>query len=143
MKAVYRVINQTMTIDDYFFTEQPTDDTVSAEGIYKNTVNIEFADGNGNKIIITVAHIGMNLWAFGWTIRSGGKKPLGSRICSPNVTTKGDISKLMYGMAKMLKQKITQLPVTNKELTELADAAIKSTYQWYDHHNDQKYTITI
>lgn len=91
-----------MTFEEYFKKPQPIDDSLIDDALfYKSIVNIEYGT-EAHYLIIKIAHIGDNLWSFGWEIKDGAARPIEARECTPNIITKGQIEHLIYGMTKVV-----------------------------------------
>lgn len=96
-----------MTIQEYLNAPQIIDDEITEEGIYANfaVINIIPSPAPYFRADIHVKCIAENTYAFGWDIQEGNKQAM--RPCSPTITNKGNIAKLLYGMTKVLKNKAT------------------------------------
>lgn len=92
-----------MTIKEYFEHEQPISDALVGETcFYKDIANIQIQATDVSYVAIKVAHIGENLWAFGYEIKQYATAPVICRDCTTHVTTKGYIENLMYGMLQVV-----------------------------------------
>lgn len=132
-----------MTLQEYFLQNQPINDELENETYYKYTQSIIFDDNMGHYAQIKIAHIGDNLWAFGWQIADGESKRMAIRGCTPQVTTKGDIHKLIYGMTKVLQRQLNLIPCPTKKIRDLIDNAISEANAFYQPNNKIVQKITI
>lgn len=112
-----------MTINEYFSHEQPINDEVVDEVYYAKTKTIKFGGNSSRYAKIEIAHIGENLWAFGWEISDGSIKYL-KRHCTIHSTTKGNINKLIYGMTKVLRRQLENTKYHSQFTEKLIDKAI-------------------
>lgn len=119
-----------MTIDKYFTQQQPISTKVFNEIQYKNIQVITF--GNKNRYVqIKIAHIGVDTWAFGWEIKDGEYKAIVGRDCTSNITTRGDIKKLVFGMTKVLQRQVASMHSPTRSIVGLVENAIEKAGLYY------------
>ena len=119
-----------MTINKYFAQQQPISTEVENEIFYKDIQTITF----GSRYYyaqIKIAHIGTNAWAFGWEIKDGRYKELIGRDCTSNITTQGDIRKLIFGMTKVLQRQVASMPHHTTCIVEIVEHAIVEAGNYY------------
>lgn len=121
----------TMTINEYFLQKQPINDDVVNEVFYKDVQNITFACDSECYATIKIAHIGVNTWAFGWEIKDGARKPVVCRECTSNITTRGEIRKLVYGMTKVLQRQVMAMKYPTNILVNLVNDAVEEAGYYY------------
>lgn len=127
-----------MTISEYFLQKQPISDEAVDETFYKNTQAITFANTTECYVAIKIAHTGGDTWAFGWEIRDGADAPVAYRDCTPNITTRGDIRKLVYGMTKVLQKKVAAMERPSARLVNLVHHAVVEAGSYYKAHSNGK-----
>ena len=132
-----------MTIEKYFENEQPiSDETIGDTCLYKNISTIKIQATNSNYAAIKIAHIGENLWAFGYEIQQYATAPIICRDCTTHIITKGYIENLIYGMIQVLLlhlKKINHTKMLEKAIYDAAEEAIKH----YKHNVPPVGKITI
>lgn len=119
-----------MTIKEYFAQQQPISTEIENEIFYKDIQTITF----GSKyyyVQIKIAHIGTDTWAFGWVIKDGKYKSLIGRDCTSNITTRGNIRKLIFGMTKVLQRQVKSMPHPTSHMINLVEDAITEASQYY------------
>lgn len=127
-----------MTINEYFTQRQPISDEVVNEIFYKDIQTITFACDSERYATIKIAHIETNTWAFGWEIKDGTHKSIACRDCTSNITTRGEISKLVYGMTKVLQRQVAAMKYPTNILVNLVnDAIMEASYYYKIHSNDK------
>ena len=130
MKAVLFQDNKTMTINNYFTQQQPISTEVENEIFYKDIQAITFGS-KYHYARIKIAHIGTNTWAFGWEIKDGRYKKLIGRDCTSNITTQGDIRKLVFGMTKVLQRQVASMPHPTTCIVAIVEQAIAEAGNYY------------
>lgn len=92
-----------MTIKEYFEQKQPiSDTTIDGTCFYKDVATITIQPTSASYATIEIAHIGENLWAFGYKIKSNSTAPIICKDCTAHTITKGYIENLIYGMTQVL-----------------------------------------
>lgn len=132
-----------MTLIEYFAQEQPVSTEIINGIYYKDIQEIVFGEDESRYAKIKVAHIGRNLWAFGWEIKDGEQKPVICRDCTPSVITKGKIDRLIYGMTKILQCRLKEVYHPTQLIMNLINEAIEeaSAFCITDTPNNEKITI--
>lgn len=120
-----------MTINEYFIKKNQPVSTELVNGIYyKDIQTITFGDEN-RYAQIKIAHVEANTWAFGWEIKDGAHKPIISHNCTPNITTQGNIRKLVYGMTKVLQRQIMNMHYPTNIILDIISDAIQEASYYY------------
>lgn len=118
-----------MTIKEYFEHEQPiSDTTIDDTCLYKDIVTITIQPTNTSFATIEIAHIGENLWAFGYKIKPHSTAPIICKDCTTHAITKGHIENLIYGMIQVLLlhlKKINCIKSLESSTLDAAKEAIK------------------
>lgn len=92
-----------MTIEEYFKKQQPVSTAVDKNNEYKNIRELVFGDKETNFYAsISIAHVGEDLWSFGYSIRNGSVEKTIYQPCSPVTTYKGNIRNLLCGVTKYM-----------------------------------------
>lgn len=120
-----------MTINEYFLQEQPISAEVVNEIYFKDVQEITFSCDSNRYAKIKVAHIDIDTWAFGWEIKDGTARKALCRECTSNITTKGRIDKLIYGMTKVLQRQIVTMTYPTNILMDLVDKAVTDAKYYY------------
>lgn len=95
-----------MTLQEYYTFGQSVWGGETGDGFYKNICAIDFGDTESDFYAsVMIVRTGEDEWALGWQIKDG-KDNLMFKACTPNVVTKGNIVKLVYGMTKILQKKL-------------------------------------
>lgn len=131
-----------MTIIEYFAQEQPVSTEIINEIYYKDIQEITFGDSE-RYATIKVAHIGKNLWAFGWEINDGAYKASAIRDCTPAIVTKGKIGNLIYGMTKVLQRRLREIESPTRAIKALIEEAIEEASCYYRPQKSNNEKITI
>lgn len=132
-----------MTIKEYFEHEQPISDALVGETcFYKDIANIQIQATDVSYVAIKVAHIGENLWAFGYEIKQYATAPIICRDCTTHVTTKGYIENLMYGMLQVVLLRLKKIKHTQILENTILDAA-QEVMSYYRHDTTPIGKITI
>lgn len=104
-----------MTIKEYFEKEQPISDAVIEESsFYKDIATIELKVSDAQYGIIKIAHVGENLWAFGYEIKINATAPVICKDCTTHAITRGYIQNLIYGMIQVLLLHLQKVQHTQK-----------------------------
>lgn len=132
-----------MTIKEYFGHEQPISDaTIDDTCLYKDVTTIKIQATDTSYAAIKIAHIGENLWAFGYEIKQHSTAPVTCRDCTTHIITKGYIENLVYGMIQVLMlhlKKINHTKILESSILDAAQEAIK----YYKHDAPSIGKITI
>lgn len=143
MIAVLSIYNKTMTIKEYLEHKQPISDvTIENTCLYKDIVTIKIQATDTSYAAIKVAHVGENLWAFGYEIQQYSTAPIICRDCTTHVITKGYIENLIYGMLQVLLlhlKKIKHTKILESSILDAAQDAIE--YYKYDVPSIGKITL--
>lgn len=93
-----------MTLKEYMQKPHPISDETLGNGQFE-VYNVIKMGNSRNRLDILVAHIGKQSYALGYVIKDGGKP---SRTLMPSIfmTAMGDIKMLLYGLVKMLENKL-------------------------------------
>lgn len=129
-----------MTIEEYYNTEQPIDDTELIDSYEKQSVIIIGDLCEECYAIIAIAHPSEDCWAFGWELRDGNKMDL--KECSPNNITRGCGNNLLYGVIKLLISKTAKIKASVNLKTSLMDA-LQVANKHYVRGNNNTSKITI
>lgn len=132
-----------MTIQEYFAIEQPIDTTIIEEPFYHVFREIVFRKDKDHYAIIKVAHIGEDLWAFGWEIKDGLTNPILGRDCTSNITTKGKIDQLLFGMTKVLLRHMKESYRPSQLMTNLIYQAGEEAVHYLTSEKSYNKKITI
>lgn len=114
-----------MKLIDYFLSPQPINDEVENDVYYKNIRVVDFVCTSSIYVQIEIARVDFDLWAFGWTISDGGNNRVIGKPCTSRVITKGEISRLIYGMTKVLQKQVQNLRKPSFKIIRLIDEAIR------------------
>ena len=92
-----------MTIKEYFEREQPISaKTIGDTGLYQDIKTITFEVQENTYASIKIAHIGEDLWSFGYEIKRNAYWPIICKDCTTHSTVMGCISNLIFGMIQVL-----------------------------------------
>lgn len=129
-----------MTIEEYYNTKQPISDITLIDSYEEQSVIIIGDLLKECYVMIAIAHPDEDYWAFGWEIRDGDKTAF--KECSPNNITKGAGNNLLYGVIKLLINKITKIKASAKLKAYLTEALqIANKHYTKDNNNTSKITI--
>lgn len=131
-----------MTLSEYFSSVQPISDEVVNGVFYRNVRTITFEAEKGRHAQIIVAHVGENLWSFGWEIQDGWRKPCHRRDCTTSNVSKGNIGRLIYGMTKVLLMQSKKIIGPSMKITMAIMNATKEAAK-YCHEAGPNEKITI
>lgn len=132
-----------MTIKEYFEHKQPISDvTIDDTCLYKDIARIDIQATETGYAAIKVAHIGENLWAFGYEIKLNATAPVVCKDCTTHAVTKGYIENLIYGMSQVLLLHLYRMKCTKVFEKSILDAA-QEAMGYYKHDAPSIGKITI
>lgn len=113
-----------MTIKEYFEQKQPISNTTIGDTcFYKDVATITIQPTSASYATIEIAHIGENLWAFGYKIKPNSIAPIICKDCTTHATTRGHIENLVYGMIQVLLLHLKRTDCTKSLKCSILEAA--------------------
>lgn len=132
-----------MTIKEYLEYKQPISDaTVDGTCLYKDIEVIKIKATPTSYTAIKIAHVGENLWSFGFEIQQYTDAPIICRDCTTHVITKGYIENLVYGMLQVILLHLKKIKRTKALEKSIYDAA-QEAIQYYKHNAPSVGKITL